>query len=434
MTDVFQVQADIAGKVAGALDVTLGDTARRVLAAKPTTNLAAYDAYLQGMTVSNGAYDPPTIRRAIVLLEQAVALDSGLVAAWCELARNRSFLYGQGMPDPKLAAAALEATERTRALAPDSPEAAIAWRGYYANVLADPARALAAAEAGLANAPNNVDLLAAAAAAEVAVGRLELSAEHYGRVVALDPRSADYAMYHGSLLRRLHRYDEARAALDRALVLAPTSLGARENRAMVELEQGDLAAARRVMRAAPAGTDWAALAAYFATYQDLYWVLDDSLQALLLTLPPTAFDGDRGNWAIVMAQTYHLRGQQAPARAFADTAQHEFELQLKGAPKDAQRHALRGLALAYLGRRAEAIEFAKRGVTLVPSSDHSTGDYARHLLARTHLLLGEPEPALDLIEPLLQAKYVLTPGWLRIDPAFASLKGNPRFERLIATP
>ncbi len=51
---------------------------------------------------------------------------------------------------------------------------------------------------------------------------------------------------------------------------------------------------------------------------------------------------------------------------------------------------------------------------------------------RIYLLAGEPEQALDLLEPLLKMPYYLSPGWLRIDPDFAPLKGNPRFERLVA--
>jgi hypothetical protein len=51
---------------------------------------------------------------------------------------------------------------------------------------------------------------------------------------------------------------------------------------------------------------------------------------------------------------------------------------------------------------------------------------------RIYLLVGEPEKALDQLEPLLKIPYLLSPGWLRIDPTFAPLKGNPRFERLVA--
>src|SRR6185312_15516739 len=78
LTDVFQVQADIATKVASALDVAMGDSARHQLAVKPTANLAAYDAFLKGEAIVEavGMSDPGSLRQAIGLYEQAVALDS----------------------------------------------------------------------------------------------------------------------------------------------------------------------------------------------------------------------------------------------------------------------------------------------------------------------------------------------------------------------
>ena len=202
---------------------------------------------------------------------------------------------------------------------------------------------------------------------------------------------------------------------------------------MVALAQGDLAGAQAVVRAGLTTVDPAAVLAFFSTYEDLYWVLDDAQQQQLLALPPSAFDNDRGVWASVRAQTYDLRGNQALARVYADSAQLAREEQLRATPDDGQRHVLRGLALAYLGRKAEAIAEGKRGVALVPiSRDAFLGPYIQHQLARIYLLVGEPEKALDQLEPLLTIPYELSPGWLRIDPTFAPLKGNPRFERLVA--
>jgi tetratricopeptide (TPR) repeat protein len=202
---------------------------------------------------------------------------------------------------------------------------------------------------------------------------------------------------------------------------------------MVALAQGDLPGARGVMRAAAARVDRDALLAYFAVYQDLYWVLDEADQQQLLSLPPSAFDGDRAIWGLVLTQVYHQRGDAARARVYADSARAALEGQLRDTPGDAQRQTLRGLALAYLGKKGEAIAAGEDGAALVPiARDFSYGPYLQHQLARIYLLVGEPEKALDRLEPLLKIPYVLTPGWLRIDPTFAPLKGNPRFERLIA--
>ena len=102
-------------------------------------------------------------------------------------------------------------------------------------------------------------------------------------------------------------------------------------------------------------------------------------------------------------------------------------------PEDAQRHAFSGLSLAYAGRYPEAIAEGLRGVALLPvERDAVNGPYQLHLLTRIYLLAGERDKALDLLDQLLARPYYLSRGWLRIDPTFASLKGSPRFEQLIA--
>jgi hypothetical protein len=73
-----------------------------------------------------------------------------------------------------------------------------------------------------------------------------------------------------------------------------------------------------------------------------------------------------------------------------------------------------------------------RGVALMPRSrDQFNGAYFQLLLARIYILLGEPDKALDQLEPLLRIPYYLSPGWLRIDPMFDPLRNNPRFKKLV---
>jgi serine/threonine-protein kinase len=119
-------------------------------------------------------------------------------------------------------------------------------------------------------------------------------------------------------------------------------------------------------------------------------------------------------------------------RSYAEEARKAYEEQLRAAPENAQRHALLGVALGYLGRKAEAVREGLRAVALLPATkDAYAGAYMQHLLARIYILSGEPEKALDQLEPLLRIPYFLSPGWLKIDPTFDPLRGNRRFERLV---
>lgn len=129
-----------------------------------------------------------------------------------------------------------------------------------------------------------------------------------------------------------------------------------------------------------------------------------------------------------------MTGDEDQLRRNSEEAEKAFAGQLAETPDDAQLHILRGLALAYLGRRDEAIREGEEGLTLLPMSrDAYTGVYLQHQLTRIYTILDEREKALDRLEPLLGAPLYLSPGWLAIDPNFAPLKGHPRFEALLRT-
>jgi eukaryotic-like serine/threonine-protein kinase len=433
LTDVFKVQADMAGQVAQALDLALGTPQKTVLAARPTGNSVAYDAYLKGEAASQalGSSDPPSLRTAIGFYEQAVALDSGFAQAWAELSRAYSLLYSNGTPDPGSGRRAREGAERALRLAPNQPSGHLALGDYFASVPLDQEQARQAYEAGLQLAPNDADLLGASALVEVTTGKWEAALQHFSRAQALDPRSIAVVRRLAYTLLRLRRYPEAIAASNRALALAPDNIQVLETKTMAFVAQGDLEGARRVIRDALPRTDPTSLVAYFGNYWDLYWVLPREQQALLLRLTPSLFP-DRATWAIVLAQTYHDQGDRARARSYADSALAGMTERLAGAPDDPQTHVFRGLALAYLGRKAEAIAEGERGLALLPiAKDTYTGPYLQHQLVRIYIETGEPEKALDRLEPLLKMPYYLSPGWLRVDPGFDPLRKNPRFQKLV---
>jgi serine/threonine-protein kinase len=432
ITDVFQVQADIAGKVASALNVALGASQQQALTEKPTQNLAAYDAYLKGeATRGLIVADPPSLRSAITYYEQAVTLDSTFVQAWAQLSRGNAAYYYNVTPTPAGAEAARRAAERAVALAPGGAESQLAMGTYLESVTHDHVRALDAFEAGLKTAPGNAELLTNAALAEQSLGRWDAALKHLERAGTLDPRSAVAARRLAQTLIRLRRYPEAIAAADHGLAVAPANLDLIENKAMARLAQGDLPGAQAVIRAAPGEVEPTALVAALGNYWDLYWTLDDPQQQLLLRLPVGAYDGDRGTWGGVIAQTYYLRGDMAKARTYADSGRAGYAQTLEATPDDPQRRVFLGLMLAYLGRKADAIREGERAASLpAVSEDGYMGPYIRHQLARIYVVVGEREKALDQLEALLRMPYFLSAGWLRIDPNFAPLRDNPRFRKL----
>ena len=435
LTDVFQVQSDIASRVAQALGVALGAGEQKRLSEKPTENLVAYDAFLKGEEAANGlsASDFPSLRKALGFYDQAVALDPGFAQVWARVSYANSLLYSRSIPTPALAERALQAAQKAVALAPDRPEGYLALGTYERAVSLDYSRALEHYEKGLRVAPSDASLVTAMAFAEQGLGRPDAALGHLLKAERLDPLSADTQRRLGELLQHLRRYSEAREALDRGLAVAPASINLIEFKAMTFLGQGDLAGARAVLKAAPREVDPTALVAFVASSADLVWVLDDEQRELLLRLTPSAFDGDRGQWALNLAQAYALKSDTAGVRTYAEGAKKAFEEQLRAVPNDAGLHVYLGIALAYLGQKEEAIREGERGVVLDPmAKDARDGPYYQHQLVRIYMLVGEPEKALDELEPLLEIPYFLSPGWLKIDPNFDPLRSNPRFQKLVA--
>jgi TolB-like protein/tetratricopeptide (TPR) repeat protein len=434
LTDVFQVQSDIATRVAQTLGVVLGAGEERRLSERPTQNLAAYDAFLKGEEVWNSSGDdPPSIRKSLGFYEQAVALDPGFLQAWARVSWADSILYANSTPTPALAERARQAARKAIALEPNRPEGYLAFGHYERLVSKDFDRALEHYAAGQRVAPGNADLLYATARAQQGLGSWKEAVEHLRQAASLDPRSAVNFTALGYALQRLRRYPEAREAYERGLALAPANLSLVGEMAMTFLGEGNLAGARAVLQAVPGDVGPTELVAYVAHANDLVWVLDERQRELLLRLTPSAFDDDRGIWARCLSQAYALAGDATNARAYAEEARHAFEAQIRATPDNAQRHLFLGLALAYLGRKEEAMRQGERGVALDPvAKDGVRGPYYQHELVRIYVLLGEPEKALDRLEPLLKIPYYLSPGWLAIDPNFDPLRENPRFQKLVA--
>jgi serine/threonine-protein kinase len=424
-TDVFAVQGEIAQRVAEAMGVALGASRKAELATLPTRNMAAYDAFLRAEAISQqrSVRDPATLRRAFEAYREAARLDSTFLLAVARGVNVGSTLWFNRPPDAALADTLRAMVQQAMALDPRSPATLSALGDFQLLVRQDQEQALSALAAGLRASPDDPALLNSAATADRVVGRWADSRARLERLIVLDPRSPVAWNNLGRTLLWTREYSAARAAFERALALAPANLGVRQHLTMHWLAQGRLDSARAVIRGAPATVTREALVAFFGTYWDLAWVLEPADLRLLTSLRPDRFDGDLGNWGLVLGQAYHALGDTVRARIYADSGAAAILARRDKAPDDWQQRMLRGLALAYAGHHDEAIAEGERAVAMKPlARDATFGAYALFTLARIYGFVGEPQKARAAVDRVLAVPMFVTKEWMTLDPAFRGVR------------
>jgi len=286
---------------------------------------------------------------------------------------------------------------------------------------------------GLQADPSNARLTGYMASFLELEGRWTEALEYRRKAVALDPAAAGHAAGLATTLLWLRRHREARVAADRYLILGPSNPEAYQLRAMVALGEGKLQEARAVLRQGEGRVPKDELLAFVAYYWDLFWVLDAEQQARLLQLKPEAFYGDTVWWQIAWAGTYLFNGHSTRAAEIAEQAYRKLKVlfaQDSTSPEYATRLALAG---AFLGYEDEAVGAAQTSLALLPlATDALNGALMVYRLACVQALVGRKEDAIATLETLLSIPFYVSPAWLRIDPNFASLRGDSRFIKLTA--
>ncbi|HET9134864.1 MAG TPA: protein kinase [Gemmatimonadales bacterium] len=429
--DLFAVQSQIASRVAGALGAALGQAEEEQLAERPTESIPAWNLYLRARAIVDVSAQPQRERAA--LLEQAVALDSTFAEAWALLAQSMTSVYGNGSRDPVSAQRAKVAMERALALKPNLPAAHLATAGYYTTVERNPSRAEAAFETATRLDPDNPRVVSRSAGRAMAQGKVAEALALYQHARELDPRSAAILGSVQTALVYAGQHDEAIDVSEQLLEMERNDLNVVQWQAIAHVGKGDLAGARRVIAAAKQrGFSAPSIAAYFAGYLEMSWVLDDADRGLLFRLTPAAFDGDRAWWGQALAVAHWDAGNRVLGRAYADSALAPSKAQVDASPEDSQLRALYAVLLAYVGRGDEAVAEATRALELVPDQSGNQAAYEVQILARVNTALGRNAAALDALERLVKMPWHTSKAWLAMDPAFTSLRNEPRFKALIA--
>jgi TolB-like protein/Flp pilus assembly protein TadD/predicted Ser/Thr protein kinase len=450
LNDLFAIQSEIAQKVAERLNAKLSASEKTSVEERPTQDLVAYDFYVRAISMIYNAQVPLTssgcgncpvseensswnnLPEALDLLNKAIARDPNFFLAYCQLAFAHD-LIGDTPERLALAKAAIDSAFRLR---PDSGEAhlALAWHLFWGYSDYDRARAeLALAQQSL---PNNPQVYELAGSMDRSQRRWTDAIHNLERACELDPRNLPYLINLGSTYLWLHDYDQHTKIMDRIVALHPERRPGRIFRASIEVyrraDTGPFRAAIEKILTNEPGSDkdpFVAGQRYTLALYDRDWDAAGRAAAVLSQKNSLewGFPRQLGRdfWVGVVAR---LKGDDTSARAAFMRARSQQEEEIRGHPDNIDLLSQLGLIDAGLGRKEEALNEGRRAMELAP-----TDPDAKICFAIICAWTGERELALEQLEAASKTPGDHTYGNLRLSPMWDPLRGDPRFEKIVAS-
>jgi tetratricopeptide (TPR) repeat protein len=363
-----------------------------------------------------------------------VDLDPGFALAYAALARQHVRYYESGYDVSRdRMELARRAADQSQMLAPHHPDTHLARSFYWLAIGRDLDKALPAAEEAERLRPNDAAVLAATANAWFRAGRWDEAASRLERARLLDPRNALVNSSLASVLIGLRRYPEAQHAIERSLALEPDQLLGYLGRAWnAWLWKGDLGASRAVLNQLPAIDDWR-----FMELRFLQALFERRYEEALRALAPFS-----GAWmrasviaqpvVLLEAQACRLKGDHARARATFEAARQLLDAEIRSTPDDGRLRSALAIALAGLGRRADAVREARLALELMPYPRGFAASIVRRDAALALTMAGEHDRALGHLSVMLTEPAPFSLQLLHLDPRWDPLRREPKYFDLIA--
>jgi serine/threonine-protein kinase len=436
MEDIFEIQSEIADEIAGQLGLALaGAGGQEGVHQPPTQNLQAYQAYLKAMnlwyTASKDEW--PEIQAGF---ERALILDPAFVEAWTKLSMSHSRIYHNfyDRTEDRLIQAR-EAADRIFAIDPNHPKGHVALGYYYYWGRKDYQRALEEFDKTGSFLDTDTDVISAIAYINRRqVGKMEDAVEYLEKATRLNPRDPLLAHEVAYTLQCLRRFEEAEPGYDLAISLAPNEDSYYQTKSLNHFyKTGDAEKAEAVAKEAPAFTDpdWGYYLSYYLAHKGEY---DEAMESALED-PVGLFEGTTRYlpmtlWAGLISW---CADDDSRTRSFADSAMAHIQEKVAAQPQDARYRIALAETYALLGKRTEAVREARLATDLVPLSKDAVRAFDfMFRMAEICAMVEEKDLALDLLEELLTLPGGVSADYLKVDPWLASLRGNPRFETLVA--
>jgi serine/threonine protein kinase/tetratricopeptide (TPR) repeat protein len=442
LSDIFGVESEIAKGIAESLQAKLTGHEEQALAAKPTKNLEAYEAYLRGLVFeARSNYSSDAVFKAIDFYDLAARLDPNFALAWARLSGLHALLYFNRR-DTTAARhdAAKEALEHAQKLQPNSAETLL-FTGYYQYwVLHDYGLAKATFERVSKMLPGNSEVLYALAAIARAEGHWDESIAYWERGLDLNPRNTALLTEVAFTYAALRQFPKAEKLYDRALDILPNELSLMALKASIYQAEGNLKEAAKLLAQVNAQTnsDVAVRIKLAQLRFEQSPEADRWVQARQTRLP-FASGIEKGSKQVGLALAQHVAGDTAQAKADAGEARKTLESLKKDQPDNAFVAAALAVAYAMLEEKDSALDEAQRAIALLPSNkDRLSGPAFEENLVLVEMIVGENDRAIATLTRLLQTPYggwlysptPITPALLRLDPIWDALRVDPDFQKL----
>jgi TolB-like protein/Tfp pilus assembly protein PilF len=443
LSDIFGVESEIAKGIAESLQAKLTGREEQALAANPTNNPEAYDAYLRGLAFeARSNYSSDARFKAIDFYDLAVRLDPNFALAWARLSGAHALVYVNRVDTTAARRdAARKALENAQRLQPDSPETLL-FTGYYQYwVLHDYGLAKATFGRVSKMLPGNSEVLYALAAIARSEGHWDESIAYWERGLALNPRNTALLTEVAFTYAALRQFPAAIKLYNRALDILPNELYLMASKASIYQAEGNLQEAAKLLVQVNPETDSNAAVRVKLAQLRLERKQDEATRFAQLRQGRSHFASgiDKGSKQVGLALVERVAGDTAQAKTAAEQARNTLEPLRKDQPDNAFVAAALAVAYAILDEKDSALQEAQRAITLVPSSkDRLSGPGFEENLAIVDMIFGDNSHAISILTQLLQTPYggwlysptPITPALLRLDPLWDPLRGDPAFQKL----